>query len=98
MDSKSQNQQIFIQPTLSFLISVQHNLIIYVLRKDIGVGGWFRKWQFPHTLCNENVLTLEVGWFKKASKHPYDGPLFFLRKFSHLLAFSPTRMKKLQAY
>ena len=30
---------------------------IFILRKDIGVGGWFRKWQFSLTLCSENVLT-----------------------------------------
>ena len=30
---------------------------IFILCKDIGVGGWSRKWQFSLTLCNENVLT-----------------------------------------
>ena len=30
---------------------------ISILRKDIGVGGWSRKWQFSLTLCSENVLT-----------------------------------------
>ena len=30
---------------------------IFILRKDIGVGGWYRKWQFSLTLRNENVLT-----------------------------------------
>ena len=30
---------------------------IFILRKDIGVGGWSRKWQFFITLCSENVLT-----------------------------------------
>ena len=30
---------------------------ILILRKDIGVGGWSRKWQFVLTLCSENVLT-----------------------------------------
>ena len=30
---------------------------IFILRKDIGVGGWYRKWQFSLTLCSENVLT-----------------------------------------
>ena len=30
---------------------------IFILRKGIGVGGWSRKWQFPLTLCSENVLT-----------------------------------------
>ena len=42
---------------------------IFILRKDIGVGGWSRKWQFSLTLCSENVLTKVGGWFKKASKH-----------------------------
>ena len=44
---------------------------IFILRKDIGVGGWSRKWQFSLTLRSENVLTWVGGWFKKASKHPY---------------------------
>ena len=30
---------------------------IFILRKDTGVGGWSRKWQFSLTLCSENVLT-----------------------------------------
>ena len=30
---------------------------IYILRKNIGVGWWFRKWEFSLTLCTENVLT-----------------------------------------
>ena len=25
---------------------------IFILRKDIGVGGWSRKWQFSLTLCS----------------------------------------------
>ena len=29
---------------------------LYRIRKVIGVGGWSRKWQFPLTLCNKNVL------------------------------------------
>ena len=29
----------------------------FLLRKDIGFGGWSRKWQFSLTLCSENVLT-----------------------------------------
>ena len=29
---------------------------IYILRKDIGVGRWFRKWQFLLALCTENAL------------------------------------------
>ena len=44
---------------------------IFILRKDLGVGGWSRKWHFPLTLCSENVLTYVGGWFKKASKQPY---------------------------
>ena len=28
---------------------------IFILRKDIGVGGWSKKWQFSLTLCSENV-------------------------------------------
>ena len=28
-----------------------------ILRKDIGAGGWSRKWQISLTLCSENVLT-----------------------------------------
>ena len=35
---------------------------IFILRKDIGVVGWFRKWKFSLTLCDENVLTY-VGWW-----------------------------------
>ena len=30
---------------------------IFIVCKDIGVGGWSRKWQFSLTLCSENVLT-----------------------------------------
>ena len=30
---------------------------IFILRKDIGVGGWSRKWHFFLTLCSKNVLT-----------------------------------------
>ena len=30
---------------------------IFILCKDIGVGGWSRKWQFFLTLCSENILT-----------------------------------------
>ena len=33
------------------------NGAIFILRKDVGVGGWSRKWQFSLTLCSENVLT-----------------------------------------
>ena len=35
---------------------------IFILRKEIGVGGWSRKWQFSLTLCSENVLTYIGGW------------------------------------
>ena len=38
---------------------------IFILLKDIGVGGWSRKWQFSLTLCCENVLMQVGGWFKK---------------------------------
>ena len=34
---------------------------IFISRKDVGVGGWSRKWQFSLTLCSENVLTYYVG-------------------------------------
>ena len=34
---------------------------IFILRKDIGVGGLSRKWQFSLTLCSENVLNVG-GW------------------------------------
>ena len=30
---------------------------IFILHKDIGVGGWSKKWQFFLTLCSERVLT-----------------------------------------
>ena len=39
---------------------------IFILRKDIGVGGWSRKCQFSLTLCNENDLT----WVLKGLKIP----------------------------
>ena len=32
------------------------NWMVFISRKDIGVGGWSRKWQFFLTLCSENVL------------------------------------------
>ena len=35
---------------------------IFILRKDIGVGGWSRKWQFSLTSCSENVLKYVGGW------------------------------------
>ena len=33
---------------------------IFILRNDIEVGGWSRKWRFSLTLCSENVLLLYV--------------------------------------
>ena len=39
---------------------------IFILRKDLGVGGWSRKWQFFITLCTENVITYGMGGSKKA--------------------------------
>ena len=30
---------------------------IFILRKDVGLGGWSRKGQFSLTLCSKNVLT-----------------------------------------
>ena len=44
---------------------------IFILRKDIGVGGWSRKWQFFLTLCSKMSLRRWVGGSKKAPKHPY---------------------------
>ena len=41
---------------------------LYVLRKNIEVGGWSRKWQFFLTLCYENVLSKWVGGSKKPQK------------------------------
>ena len=39
---------------------------IFILCKDMGVGGWSRQWQFSLTLCSENVLTYRwVGGSKK---------------------------------
>ena len=38
---------------------------IFILRKDIGVGGWSRKWQFSLTLCSEKSLRRWVGGSKK---------------------------------
>ena len=49
--------------TLEYLV-----ILICILRKDIGVGKWFRKWQFPLTLHTENVLTYGA---QKVPKHPY---------------------------
>ena len=41
-----------------------------MLRKDIGVGGWPRKWQLFLTLSSESVLTW-VGWVvQKSLKTP----------------------------
>ena len=40
---------------------------IFILRKDIGVGGWSKKWQFSLTLCSEIV----GGWVvQKSLKTP----------------------------
>ena len=36
----------------------------FILRKDIGVGGWSRKWQFSLTLCP--TLRRWAGGLKKA--------------------------------
>ena len=33
---------------------------IFISSKGLGVGGWFRKWLFFLTLCNESVLTKVV--------------------------------------
>ena len=45
---------------------------IFILRKDKGVEGWFRKWQFSlNTLRIENVLTRKVAGSKPKPKHPY---------------------------
>ena len=44
---------------------------IFILRKDLGVGGWSRKWQFSLTLCSENLLTYVGGWVvQKSLKTP----------------------------
>ena len=37
---------------------------IFILRKDIGVGGWSRKWLFSLTLWSKNVLG---GWVVQKS-------------------------------
>ena len=34
---------------------------IFILRKDLGVGGWFRKWQFSLNLSTENVHKLHIS-------------------------------------
>ena len=34
---------------------------IFILRKDIGEGRWFRRWSFSLILCTENVLHFELG-------------------------------------
>ena len=41
---------------------------IFILRKDIGVGGWSRKWQFSLTLCTYVVkMSQVVGWVVQKS-------------------------------
>ena len=41
-----------------------------MLRKDIGVGGWSKKWQFSLTLCSENAQYVG-GWVvQKSLKTP----------------------------
>ena len=49
---------------------------IFILRKDIGVGGWSRKWQFSLTLCTLesgiNIppwINIAPGTFGKNNKH-----------------------------
>ena len=42
-------------PNFVDLVKVQLGAI-FILRKDIRVGGWSRKWQFFLALCSENVL------------------------------------------
>ena len=38
---------------------------IFILRKDIGVGGWSRKWQISLTLRSEMSLRRWVGGLEK---------------------------------
>mgnify|MGYP001436587069 CR=1 FL=1 len=38
---------------------------IFILRKDIGVGGWSRKWQFPLLYVVKMSLCRWVGGSKK---------------------------------
>ena len=38
---------------------------IFILRKDIGVGGWSRKWQFPLLYVVKMSLRRWVGGLKK---------------------------------
>ena len=45
---------------LLLIIYLDQNLslgAIFILRKDIRVDWWSRKWQFSLTLSSENVLT-----------------------------------------
>ena len=59
-------------------------MVIFILRKDIRVGGWSRKWQFPLNLYSENVLTQVV---QKSLKTPLRSikiapkPLFSLKSY-----------------
>ena len=44
-------------PSFSVKIQIMNGKVclgaIFILRKDIEVGGWSRKWQFSLTLCGE---------------------------------------------
>ena len=43
---------------------------IFILCKDLGVGGWSRKWQFSLTLCSEKCPYVG-GWVvQKSLKTP----------------------------
>ena len=46
-------------PGLAFQDKVMSH--IFILRKDIGMGGWSMKWQFSLTLCSGNVLRDNMG-------------------------------------
>jgi len=62
---------------------------IFILRKDIGVGWWSRKWQFPLTLCSENGPY--VGWWvvQKSLKKPLpDGPFLSFHFFGTKIEIS----------
>ena len=51
------NKKKYINTSFLALEIKMNNGAIFILRKDVGVGGWSRKWQFSLTLCSENVLT-----------------------------------------
>ena len=38
---------------------------VFILRKDIGVGGWSIKWQFPLTLWGGRLLMDIKGEFSR---------------------------------